>query len=273
MTVGENIQTEELKPNEAYRFNFSKDELNEIYHFQRKIVYKRPIRFVLIFGIFIILLFISPSVPESAIGLVFGALLVGGVYHIKNISVYNKTWKFQIERISETDYEYEIFDDYIVVNLYRKNEKVRESKCYFTDIEQIRQFGKWLSFQFGGQVFIVRKSDLKENSALYAFMYNNPSKTMNIGITNKWKIISDVFVFASVFSVFVALILVGAVSGGDHLYAENMWLFFLFTPIPISSVVFGFVLKSKGYKYKKNIIAGIIMTFFLCIYGSFVFMF
>ena len=30
---------------------------------------------------------------------------------------------------------------------------------------------------------------------------------------------------------------------------------------------------SKGYKYKKNIIVGLIMTFFLCVYGSFVFIF
>ena len=52
-----------------------------------------------------------------------------------------------------------------------------------------------------------------------------------------------------------------------------MWLFFLLTPIPISSIVFGFVLKSKNYKYKKNVIVGIIMAALLCIYGSFSFIF
>lgn len=45
------------------------------------------------------------------------------------------------------------------------------------------------------------------------------------------------------------------------------------TPIPIASIVWGFVLKSKGCKYKKNIIVGIIMTVLLCMYGSFTFIF
>ena len=36
---------------------------------------------------------------------------------------------------------------------------------------------------------------------------------------------------------------------------------------------FGFYLKKKGYKYKKNVIVGFIMAALLCIYGSFTFIF
>ena len=54
---------------------------------------------------------------------------------------------------------------------------------------------------------------------------------------------------------------------------ENMWVFFLFLPVPFASIVFGFYLKKKGYKYKKNVIVGIIMAALLCIYGSFTFIF
>ena len=54
---------------------------------------------------------------------------------------------------------------------------------------------------------------------------------------------------------------------------ENMWVFFLFLPVPIASIVFGFYLKKKGYKYKKNVIVGVIMAALLCIYGSFTFIF
>ncbi len=160
-----------------------------------------------------------------------------------------------------------------MVNIYRKNEKIRELKCYFTDIEQVNQLGKWLLFQFGGQSFIVRKSELKENSAFYSFMYQNPSKITETTIPNKWQVISVILFIASLLSIMGALALVGAVSSVNNLFIENMWLFFLMTPIPITSTIFGFVLKSKGYRYKKNIIVGIIMTFFLCIYGSFTFIF
>lgn len=50
---------------------------------------------------------------------------------------------------------------------------------------------------------------------------------------------------------------------------EHMWKFFFVIPIPLASVVLGFIYIRQGYKCKKNIIAGIIMIFFLCVYGSF----
>ena len=265
-------QNAEIQPNESYRFTFSKQELNEIYRLQRKSVYKRPIIFTAL-CVLMILFFIGSSAPDIMIGFAFGMFLIGAVSHIKGIRTYSKAWKNSIEKICKSTYEYKVFDHYISVNIYRVNEKIRESKCFFTDIEQIQQFGKWLFLQFGGQSFIIRKSDLKENSAFYSYMYKNPSRIIEPPVSNKWRTISIILFVASLLSIMGSLALVGAVSNANGLFVENMWLFFLLTPIPISSIIFGFVLKSKGYKYKKNIIVGFIMTFFLCIYGSFTFMF
>jgi hypothetical protein len=207
------------------------------------------------------------------IGFAFGVFLIVAVSHIKGIRAYSKAWKNSSERICKSIYEYKVFKNCISVNIYRENEKIRESKCLFTDIEQIQQFDKWLFLQFGGQSFIIRKSDLKENSAFYSYMYKNPSKIIEPKVSNKWRTISIILFVASLISIIGALALVGAVSNANGKFTENMWLFFLLTLIPITSIIFGFVLKSKGYKYKKNIIVGFIMTFFLCIYGSFTFMF
>ena len=265
-------QNTEDEPNEAYRFNFSKTELDEIHRLQRKVAYKKPIIFVLLLVLLLILL-IGSSAPSFMIGVASGLLFVCAVSTIKGIRIYNKTWENSIERICKSTYAYKIFEDYIIVNIYRNNEMIRESKCYFSEIEQIQQIDQWLFFQFIGQTFIVRKNELKENSSFYSHMYKNPSKVVDNIIPNKWRVISIVVFVASLLSIWGALALVGAVSSANSLPVENMWLFFLFTPIPLASVVFRFVLKSKGYKYKKNIIAGIIMTFFLCIYGVFTFLF
>ena len=265
-------QNSEIQPNELYQFVFSKEELDEIYRLQRKNIYKRPIIFTVL-CVLMIVFFIGSSAPDVMIGFSFGMFLIGAVSHIKGIRAYSKAWKNSTERICKSTYEYKVFDNYISVNIYRENEKIRESKCFFTDIEQIQQFGKWLFLQFGGQSFIIRKSELKENSAFYSYMYKNPAKTVDTPIPNKWRITSILLFVASLLSIMGALALVGAVSNANGLFIENMWLFFLLTPIPISSIIFGFVLKSKGYKYKKNIIVGFIMTFLLCIYGSFTFMF
>lgn len=269
----ENIeQNDENLPDESYRFVFFKEELNEIYRLQRKSIYKRPFIFTVI-CVLMIVFFIGSSAPDAMIGFAFGMFLIGVVSHIKGIRAHSKAWKNSIEKICKSTYEYKIFENYISINIYRENVKIRESKCFFTDIEQIQQFDKWLFLQFGGQSFIIRKSDLKENSAFYSYMYKNPSKIIEPPVSNKWRTISIILFVASLLSIMGALALVGAVSNANGLFVENMWLFFLLTPIPIASIIFGFVLKSKGYKYKKNIIVGFIMTFFLCIYGSFTFMF
>lgn len=268
-----NTQIVEDEPNESYKFNFSKTELNEIFSLQRKSVCKKTIVFALIL-VFLIIFFIASSAPNIMIGLAVGILFVGLVFYIKGICAYSKVWKNSIERICESTYEYKIFEDYITINIYRKGKKIRESKCYFTDIEQMYTLGKWLFFQFGGQSFIVRKSELKGNSFFYSYIYKNPAKTIEQTAPGKWRILSIILFVASLLSILGALALSGVISSVNNLFlVENMWLFFLLTPIPIASAVLGFVLKAKGYKYKKNIILGIIMTVLLCIYGSFTFIF
>lgn len=256
------------QPNESYRFTFSQEELNEINRLQKKSIYKKLILFALI-CVFLVVFFIGTAAPDIMICFVLGMILIGSVSNIKGIRAYNKAWKNTVERICKSTYEYNLFEDYIEVNIYRKNEMVRNSKCYYTDIEQIKQLGKWLFIQFGGQSFIIRKSELKENSAFYSYMYKNPSKITKAPTPSKWRSVSIILFVASLLSLWGALALVNTVSRSSGLFVENMWLFFLLTPIPIASIIVGFVLKAKGCKYKKNIIAGFIITFLLCIYGSF----
>ena len=59
----------------------------------------------------------------------------------------------------------------------------------------------------------------------------------------------------------------------SYYMTDLMWIFFLFLPIPLASVLISFYLKHKGYSYLKNLIAGIIMIVVLGLYGSFAFFF
>ena len=265
-------QNDEISPNETYQFQFTKEELSEIHRLQRKTIYRKPIIFALVCA-FLIIYAIGESVDSAVIGFVFGAFLIGTVSHIKSIRLFKKTWENTANRICKSTYEHKIFENYIHISIFRENEKVHESKYSFADIEQIQQFDKWLFLQFGGQAFILRKKDLKETSALFSYMYKNPSKIEESFVHSRWKTLSDILFVASLLSIFGALALVGAVSERNNLFIENMWLFFLFLPIPIASVILGLVLKKKNYKYKKNVIVGIIMAILLGIYGSFSFVF
>ena len=260
-------QNEEILSNETYQFQFTENELKEIHRIQRKNIYKRPIIFVLC-CVFFILCAIGGAADSAIIGFVFGVFLIGIVSHLKGIRIYMRNWKHSVNRVCKSTYEYKFFEDYIRIGIYRNNEKIYESKCYLKDLEQIQQFDKWMFLQFGGQTFILRKEELKESSTLFSYMYTNPSKIVEKPMNNRWKTLSIILFVASLLSIIGALTLVGVVSSKNNLFVENTWLFFLFIPIPIASIVFGVILK-----YKKNIIVGIIMLVLLCIYGSFSFVF
>ncbi len=263
---------DEVLPNEIYEFNFTKEEFKEINRLQRKRLYKRPAILIFVCVLYIFFAFAYPDL-EYLLSFVIGVLLVAVVYHVKGIRVYNKAWKSSSERVCQATYEYKVYDDYFKVNIYRNGEKIREAKCYYTDIEQIHQVGMWLLIQFGGQSFVLRKIDLKENSAIYSYMYKNPTKTKDGELAYKRKNISDLLFASSILSFFVAVIIWGYISNANKLFTETIWILFLFTPIPITSLVFGYVSNKKGYKFKKNIVVGIVMTALLCIYGSFSFIF
>lgn len=52
-------------------------------------------------------------------------------------------------------------------------------------------------------------------------------------------------------------------------YTKDMWVFWCWLPIPISSIVLGIKYKNLGYKCTKNIIIGFVIGLFLLVYGSF----
>lgn len=55
----------------------------------------------------------------------------------------------------------------------------------------------------------------------------------------------------------------------DFNFAKNMWVFWCWLPIPILSIILGFIYKSAGYKCTKNIVGGFIIGFLLLVFGAF----
>lgn len=272
LDLDENENNESL-PFESYRFNYNETELNEIYRFQRNSFYKGPLFIALLLTASIISLMYSSETKfynNFVIGTVIGVLAVHLYFYIRGFLEYKKNWQGSVKYLCQSTYDYKIYEDYFNLNVYRNDEIIRSYKCYFSDIENIQILQNWLLLQFGGNMFILKKNDLKENSAFYSYLYVNTSKAV---MPKKYKICSNILFFGSLFSLLVGLDICVMLSEMNSLFVENMWAFFLPVVIPVASIVYGFFLKSKGYKYKKNIIAGIVMTIFLCIYGSFVFMF
>ncbi len=257
---------------ESYHFHFSNKELKEIEKEQIARAYKKPIGFTLLF-VFLFVLFAIAEAPDMLIGVMFGCILIDVIVKIKGFLAYKKAWKTDCEKITQSTYEYFLFDDHFEVNLICNGQNVSNQSIAFEKIEVIQALKSHYIMQIEKQLFIIPKQELKENSILQAHLGHQTSKTTALTAPIGWWLASVILFVLSLASIWIALILVSYISSKNLLFLENMWIFFLLTPLPISSAVLGFVSKRKEYPYKKNIIAGVIMTVLLCIYGSFVFLF
>ena len=267
------IQTAELtEPREEYSISLTAEDMKNIFRLQMRKRY--IISAVLLTALTIFIPSYAYSYGDNfSVGLFAGMYLLAVVIMVINLFTVKKKWQSSADMVVKSNYEYLFYDDYLTVNIYRHDEKAREMKIYFKDISTVFLLNGWIIFNSGGLNFIIRKVMLKENSVLYSYMYHNPGKIKNIGSPDSRGVISTVLFYASLLSVLAAVALAGFMTGYDGELYKNMWVFFCFMPIPISSLIYGFVLKAKGCKYKKNIIIGIIMTILLCIYGSFSFIF
>lgn len=254
---------------EAYSFNYTAEDLREVYKSLRQPYWSSFGRFLLL--LFVVLFFaILLEAPNAIIGIFFGMLVTGCVQHIKNLRAYKNAWKKSQERIVTSRYVYRIDADSLHVQVLRDAILVRTYTLRFSEIEQCRETPNFLILFSFGQVFLLRKSELTPDSALYKFGVVNRTDEIQY---KRWKWISRALVAASVLSIFAGIILTALVSPTGKEMFDSMWVYYLFTPIPIASFCAGLIFRKKGYPYKKNLIAGIIFTLLLCVYGSYPFIF
>ena len=264
----------EAKPDvgEAYTFEYTKEDMRSI---SKGILRPLCLKFALLVWLFAMLLvfFVTFEVSGIAMGILLGAFLVSVALFTLLLVRSAKNWKANEQRVAGSEYHYEIFDKYFVVNVVKGGEVIKNVKIYFEEIEKINAIGKFWILEHRAQGYIVDKDALRTDSPLRAFLEKRPDKIKIKEKKGPLEKAATVLFILTLVSLFGAMICMSILSEINHAFIGNAWVFFLLTPITISSIVLGVVLKKKGKKYKKNIIAGIVMTVSLCMYGSFTFIF
>ncbi len=266
------IEEKAKEPKESYVFKYEKTDLREVF----KKSHLPPIKRAVVFSLACIVLFVffaAADANDTMIGLLLGYFLIGVVLHIKGYFTYRKAWRASESKILQSTYSYEIFDGHFLLSISRNEEVTRTLKIYLDDIEKIQSFGNYLLLQISGQSYIIKRDVLMPDSELLSFCNQTPNKIEAKKPKNILKTISILLFVLSICTLWGALLSVAMLSGSNQAMTENMWVFFLFLPLPIASIVFGFYLKKRGYKYKKNVTVGFIMAALLSIYGSFTFIF
>lgn len=260
------------QPKETYVFKYESADINIIFKKTRFQLIIRAVVFAIACGI-LLAAASAANANDIIIGLIWGCFILGAISHIKGFLIYKQTQKDSAARALESTYSYEIFDGYFKVNISRNGEITKNLKIYFNEVERTQSLGTYLVLQIAGQSYIIKKDALISNSA---FLTLNKPEQEKPAVKKPGKLVKTVSILLFIFSIATiwgALLGVAILTAANQMMTENMWVFFLFLPIPIASIVFGFCMKKKGYRCKKNIIVGFIMAAFLCIYGSFTFIF
>ena len=261
----EKEKTKEEAPKEVYKFQFSQTQLQEVCRLQTKSLWKDlVVRLLIAAGVLGLFMFVS-----KFYGFFWGMFVALLLIHYENFQQQKKMWKTSIPRMSQSIYQYEIFEHYLMSIVWLGEEKVFEQRCYFTNIKRVQILGEYLVFEYQGRISIMLKNQLQENLSLCLQAKQHSLKTKKKIRDFVFSNLSIILFVVSLLSLPLALRLTAFLSDKNNLMVENMWVYFLCTPIPIASIIFGVILKSKGYKYLKNIIIGAIMLVLLCLYGLF----
>lgn len=168
------------------------------------------------------------------------------------------------------EYALKFYDNYLI----KESENIKE-KIYYLNIDKIIETNSNFYLRLSNRVLIITK--INDNLEILDFIRNlNKSIYINKSKTSHFNNILNLKIL--MLALFIITLLSFPIASCLHDFfnqcfnipvgaeIRTMWIFWLLLPIPITSFVLG-----NKYKYKKNIVVGIVMSLLLTIYGFFCF--
>ena len=152
--------------------------------------------------------------------------------------------------------------------IWDNGENVIEEKFEYKEINKIFDDEKFIYIIINTNVHIVNKKDINEE------IMEKIGKKISLD-EEEYKIKSklNIIFITTLFSFIIALLLIMIfiilfnIPGFPLGIAEYSWVFLLFIPLPIYSIVLGNKYKKQGIKCLKNIMSGIIISILLLLCG------
>lgn len=237
-------------PVEAYTFRYTRDELAAYFKtFNRKngIVARIAV-------IPLLLVCIAALVSESIVpGIILGILAL--LLSLYSLVIFLRSRKGQLEALQKVPlrtYLYELYNDYMTVTISTTTDDELQSKWQvpYVAITQVWETDELLVLEYQKRIFFLRKRALSPYSQIHAPL---ASKVRHRWMTKPlpYKLAIALFV-ATLLSIWAALLCVAFASQFAADFSGNMWIFFLFLPFPIASLIVGILLRRKGFKSSKT---------------------
>ena len=268
----EKEETEKEKPLEEYEYISDEDEIKAVMNFASNFNIKKII-FLFVFLIVIFIYGIYIETNEMSLGLLIGVIFMFAVQVFLVLKNRKKSVKRHMRGIDTKRKQLRLFSDRLEYICFRNGEMSDKFIIRRDEIEAFYENDKYCAFIRENMIFSINKSVMKKDSHLYKFIYKSKDAEENI-MQPKKTVLSVILIAASVISPWLAMgFQQYFYDYFDQINCNNMVAFFVFTPIPLLSIIYGIYQNKKGYRNKRNIITGAIVLAFLCIFGSFVFMF
>lgn len=151
--------------------------------------------------------------------------------------------------------QYKMYPDRIESIIFKNGEVIRTDVIRKDEIDSFEENDNFCSFAVRGQTFTVNKKIAGKDSYLYRFIYKDPK----VAVVRKTKrtILSVLLMILSIFSPIIAMTADAMRSDYfDQLISKNLWISFLFLPIPVLSILYGIYQQKKGYRNIRNIVVG-----------------
>ncbi len=257
---------EEEKPLEEYETTTSWEELKFALDKAQQIDIKKIILIVaLIIGLVVFSIYVEDF--GVSLGFLLALLFVTVVYFCYIFKMRSKVKKSLAANGSDKKYVYRLYADRLEILLYEKDLMIGMDLFRRDDIKAFHENEKYYAFQAKNQLYTISKSLVSRESYFYNFIYKSAYNEVKLKPVHK--IISAILIVLSILSpLFGGVLTAYRNDYFDEITSANMWMLFLFLPLPILSIVYGIYLKKKKFRNKGNIVTGIIFVFILCLAGS-----
>ncbi len=266
-----NNEIEEVHP----LFNASVCYTEQIYVNAYKSFYLKHVIincFAILLGVFILVGILVSEVSNGFAIIPVLCIIIFVSYILRIFNNIKKLSKDAVKLKPNLKVEYSFYDDHFVMESKSDNSNSKYNKKY-SEIKTKTQDSRYIYLTFDGVFTVIDKKTCEGYNDKLIELFG--LKREDNSINKKIKILLLISFILSLISIYIALMVVAISVTSSPLpdfpltMAEHMWKFFIVVPIPLVSIILGFLYLKKGYKCIKNIVAGIIMTGILCIFGTF----
>lgn len=257
-------------PFEKCCFELSDEQIREYLSINVKLLIPRAVLQIILIAILLVAC-INLGTAPFALGVTVSAIVaLRYVFMVRTLIVNRKR---SYERFTSQKYEYSIFEDHFIVDITSKSgDPIYRRKCFFDQICRVHETKSYFLIVMGNvrdECFVLPKSELLENSFIYAFQRKYPTKVKRIPFQHTLNILFFVGAILSCIAFCVITYLLFVWSFPYDVYHGRLWwLYFLLALFPVSCTVIGILQKRRKEGSLLKIVIPIILSAYFILAGS-----